>query len=562
LNLTEVQRIGAQVAAGLAAAHQRGLVHRDVKPGNILLEHGTGRVKLTDFGLARAVDDASLSREGLVAGTPEYMSPEQAKGLAIDHRTDLFSLGSVLYAMCTGRPPFSADGSLAVLARLANDTPPPIQTINPQIPSWLSDLVARLHAKHPDARFDSADGVAKLLTQGQNEPRRTGDSSAPHRTASGRQAVRPWHQALAATVLIAMVLAALIVPSAARWGRNKGQIERHPNEEAPTPAVLPSDSVTIPQHRSFQIDHQVVALAVSSDGRTMAAGTAAYLGNSGPVGAGNFPIVLWDLESNVEKRRLAGHHGAVRGLAFSADGTRLCSASNDRYLKAWNLESGEELSSVRLSPIDVYGLALSSDGRRLLAGCGNRLVRLLDVETGNELWQNGQNTENIGTVALSRDGRIGLTGGRQSWDIDQRQWIPGVDQSLHVWDLNNGQQRQRLSGHTAFVSCAAISADSRRILTGSHDKTIRVWSTETGDPIFSFTVPGIVTSVALSRDGRLALSAGGDTVVRLWDLENGRQLNAFHRHQVPACCVVFSPNGRTALSGSTDGMICVWQLSR
>src|SRR5206468_12142064 len=96
LELHEVLRIGLQTASGLAAAHAQGLVHRDVKPANILLENGVERVKLTDFGLARAAADASLTQSGVVAGTPQYMAPEQARGEAVDHRADLFSLGSVL----------------------------------------------------------------------------------------------------------------------------------------------------------------------------------------------------------------------------------------------------------------------------------------------------------------------------------------------------------------------------------------------------------------------------------------------------------------------------------
>src|SRR6202022_208423 len=114
-DLTAMLRIGAQVAAGLGAAHQHGVIHRDIKPANILLEDGVERVKITDFGLARAVDDASVTQSGTVAGTPMYMSPEQAEGLAVDHRSDLFSLGTVLYAMCTGHPPFRASGTHAVL---------------------------------------------------------------------------------------------------------------------------------------------------------------------------------------------------------------------------------------------------------------------------------------------------------------------------------------------------------------------------------------------------------------------------------------------------------------
>jgi serine/threonine protein kinase len=152
LPLTEILRIGMQTASGLSAAHAQGLVHRDVKPANILLENGVERVKLTDFGLARAADDASLTQSGAVAGTPAFMSPEQAEGKPVDHRSDLFSLGSVLYAMCTGRPPFRAGTSMGVLKRVCEGTPTPIRETNPEVPDWLVAVVERLHAKEPAER--------------------------------------------------------------------------------------------------------------------------------------------------------------------------------------------------------------------------------------------------------------------------------------------------------------------------------------------------------------------------------------------------------------------------
>jgi serine/threonine-protein kinase len=165
LEVKEVLRIGRQVACGLAAAHAQGLVHRDIKPANILLENGVQRVKLTDFGLARAVDDASLTQSGVVTGTPLYMAPEQARGERVDHRADLFSLGSVLYTACTGRPPFRATGTMAVLKRVIEDTARPPTEINPEVPGWLEAIIARLHAKDPAQRFASAREVADLLGQ-------------------------------------------------------------------------------------------------------------------------------------------------------------------------------------------------------------------------------------------------------------------------------------------------------------------------------------------------------------------------------------------------------------
>jgi WD40 repeat protein len=165
LELREILRIGMQTASGLAAAHAQGLIHRDVKPANILLENGVQRVKLTDFGLARAIDDASLTQNGVVSGTPEYMAPEQARGELVDTRADLFSLGSVLYAMCTGAPPFRAANTPAVLRRVEEETPRPVQALNADIPDYLAEIIDTLHAKDPSQRFQSAGEVAELLCQ-------------------------------------------------------------------------------------------------------------------------------------------------------------------------------------------------------------------------------------------------------------------------------------------------------------------------------------------------------------------------------------------------------------
>ncbi len=168
LDAGEVRRLGRQVADGLAAAHAMGLIHRDVKPANVLLEAGPEpRVKLTDFGLARTADDASVTQSGQIIGTPMYMAPEQALGKPIDQRADLFSLGSLLYVMTTGRPPFRADTTLAVLRRVTEDTPRPIRDIIPEAPRWLCDVIAKLHAKDPAARYATAQEVAEALANGQ-----------------------------------------------------------------------------------------------------------------------------------------------------------------------------------------------------------------------------------------------------------------------------------------------------------------------------------------------------------------------------------------------------------
>jgi hypothetical protein len=165
LPLKEILRIGMQTADGLAAASRQGLVHRDIKPANILLENGIERVKITDFGLARAADDVGVTQTGQIAGTPQFMSPEQAQGQPLDARSDLFSLGSVLYTMCTGRPPFRADSALAMMRRVTDDTPRSIREINPDIPDWLEAIVFKLLAKDPHDRLQTSEEVAELLSR-------------------------------------------------------------------------------------------------------------------------------------------------------------------------------------------------------------------------------------------------------------------------------------------------------------------------------------------------------------------------------------------------------------
>jgi serine/threonine protein kinase len=163
LPITDVLRIGIQVAAALAAAHKQGLVHRDVKPANILLERGIDRAMLTDFGLARAADDVTVTRSGVIAGTPQYMSPEQARGEAVDARSDLFSLGTVLYAMATGQPPFRSETSYGVLRKITDHEHRPLRVADPTIPIWFQTLVDRLLCKDPLGRFQAAEQVQFIL---------------------------------------------------------------------------------------------------------------------------------------------------------------------------------------------------------------------------------------------------------------------------------------------------------------------------------------------------------------------------------------------------------------
>ena len=164
ISIENVVRIGRQLAAGLAAAHSKGVVHRDIKPGNIMLNAVTGKVLLGDFGLARAAENSKLTRTGTMVGTPAYVAPEVlASDNEADHRSDLFSLGVVLYAMCSGESPFQSDSLLGTLHRVSSVDPVELSSKAPHVPKQLSRVVMRLLQKDPQQRFQSAQEVRLAL---------------------------------------------------------------------------------------------------------------------------------------------------------------------------------------------------------------------------------------------------------------------------------------------------------------------------------------------------------------------------------------------------------------
>jgi hypothetical protein len=223
LDVAEVVRIGYETASGLAAAHAEGLVHRDIKPANILLAAGglasspdakppAAVVRISDFGLARAVDAVGLTQSGVVAGTPEYMSPEQACAESVDQRSDLFSLGSVLYACCTGRPPFRGGTAVEVLRRVRDAAPPPLRQQNPDVPAWLEALITRLLARDPADRFQSAAEVAELLDRGRAPLREP--APVPPAPSLRRPFGAGWRLGFLAGLALTVLL---LVLGAARW---------------------------------------------------------------------------------------------------------------------------------------------------------------------------------------------------------------------------------------------------------------------------------------------------------------------------------------------------------
>ncbi len=213
LGLREILRISMQAARALAAAHGQGIIHRDVKPANIFLDAGVERARLMDFGLARAVDDATLTRSGAITGTPQFMSPEQVRGESLDPRSDLFSLGAVIYAMCSGHAPFRAETSYAVLRRITDHEPRPIREMNPDIPEWISNLISKLMAKSPADRIQSAREAAELLEECLAHVQRPLDNALPELLLTNRSYVSD--RAISFTTGMALSVVAVVATIAA-----------------------------------------------------------------------------------------------------------------------------------------------------------------------------------------------------------------------------------------------------------------------------------------------------------------------------------------------------------
>src|SRR6185503_20007366 len=164
MGVAQALSIAAQVAEGLGYAHQAGVVHRDIKPANIMVV-AEGPVKITDFGIARMRASADLTQTGVMLGSPKYMSPEQVIGKRADHRSDVFSLGVILYEMLTGAAPFSGENVTALMYQIVNFAPPAPSTVNPQVPEMLDFVVAKMLAKPLEDRYQDAREVARDLRE-------------------------------------------------------------------------------------------------------------------------------------------------------------------------------------------------------------------------------------------------------------------------------------------------------------------------------------------------------------------------------------------------------------
>jgi WD40 repeat protein len=540
--LKEVLEIGLQAAWGLAAAHAQGLIHRDIKPANILLDagpkNGPTSVKITDFGLARAAEDVKLTQTGFVAGTPLYMAPEQAKGEQVDHRADLFSLGSVLYAMCTGRPPFEGSTPFVVLKNVTEELPRPIREVNPDIPGWLVDVIARLHAKKPADRYQSAGEVANVLLRGLMLLQH---AEAPRCPLTGRRlhALRDRTWALAPLLLL-VVLGGLGVTEASGLTRitrsfTAGVVTpaNPPDAEGPSPALLG----TLQGNSG-----PVWAVQFSPDGKTVA------------MAIDDGDVKLWEAGARRVRATLGEHRGPVWAAAFRGDGKVFATASDDGLVKLWDPTTGKEVSEPLRYPQgqdrgSFRAVASSPDGKRLVTGTRDGRVTVWDVDSGAVAFTSDKGHAGIVvSVAVSPDGKTIASG--------------SGDKTVKLWDAATGQEQQTLKNPEGGVYSVAFSPDGKTLATGGWDKKVRLWEVGPGTNSANFAGhKEDVWSVAFSPDGKTLASGSEDKTVKLWDVATGRELATFRGHEGAVYAVAFSPDGKTVASGSRDGTVRLWDAS-
>jgi serine/threonine protein kinase len=557
LPLKEILRLGVQIADGLAAAHRHGLIHRDIKPANILLENGVERVKITDFGLARAVDDASLTRSGFIAGTPTYMSPEQANGQRIDHRSDLFSLGSVLYAQCAGHPPFRAETSMAVLKRVCEETPRPLRDINAEVPEWLEAMIAKLQAKDRAQRFDSAAEVAAILSRRLAQLQADGSfsdfgatqvvrSKSPRPAASRR--LRTANLIGASMVLIGAAIAGWFIYQAWNSGRQEAATGGAPQVAAvaPEPAepLVLQPSKTIPGLRNW-----VRSMTFSPDGKVLA------------VGGLNLPIALFNTDDWTLRGMLRGHPGEVFGLAFSADSSKLASTTlgkDDCAVRLWDVETGAPAGKVGEPWSGLFAVAWLP-GDKTLVTCGvDKQLNFWDVATGQHETIDNVCSEYVRCLSISPNGKLIATGGTgptRIWDLATRKEVPSqLPPDLRPLFLPpDGAEIagwNHLEGSVNICNPATGKVRSWRAHAG---KIGRIEGHE--------GKPGRIEGIAATPDGRFLVSVGTDGFGQVWSVADSALVATLSGHRGDVASVAITSDGkRVATSGIEDFTIRIWDL--
>ncbi|MFN4261004.1 MAG: protein kinase domain-containing protein, partial [Gemmataceae bacterium] len=459
LSIAQILRIGKEMAKGLSAAHEKGLIHRDIKPGNIWLDKSNGRVRILDFGLARAAasDDVHLTQSGVIVGTPAYMAPEQARAEEVDARADLFSLGVVLYRLCAGVLPFKGKDTMSMLMALAMDMPRPVREINAAIPAEVADLIMKLLAKNAQDRPQSAKEVVQII------------QTIERNLSNASQA------ALKAPV------APVVPPAAALPAANPFQdlTEARPPVVVPpksVPRKKPAEKSTPPQasggrQTPAKMKDQGANAPRSPNRRYLFIGLGALLLPALLLGGW---VIIRDKDGN-EVAKVKIPDGGQAVVVPGTTPTTTTPAQPPLPVGVRPLPAGPSpFDALKRADISELELANAGDGdpakapADLVAVVGDSRFQNWGGANGGLFHRDGQRffaTTNerlfvwdqaTGRLLLSRP----MSGRIDAFSPDGKRLVSGSDdQTLKVWDAASGQETLTLKGHTRFVNSVAFSPD-------------------------------------------------------------------------------------------------------
>jgi len=535
----------APVAEALGYAHQKNTVHRDVKSSNVMVTD-IGRPVLMDFGIAYAGSDARLTQTGTVLGTPEYMSPEQARGNDVDARGDLYSLGVVLYESLTGELPHTGGHPMSVVYKVLHEGYTPPRQHNAEIPEWLEQIIAKLLKKDPDDRYQTGQEVAEALREEDpGEPVEVPSPSSGDGTpeSNGSVTVSPGDDQGSSE------------PA-------KTQVYRPDEEGADEPEPAPV-SEAAPATEDATEDRPADEPAPQKSVAQDAAVEKTPPQDRGPEQSpspedGPEPISTDGSGDNPQRQRLhivrtlSGTADWVNAVAFSPDGQYALSGAPDQTIRLWEVVTGREIQTFHGLGEQPISVALSPNGERLVSETSAGVVRLWNVETGDALRTFEDRSEAVLGATFSPDGNYVLSGG-------------GASGTLHLWDADSGDLVRRFDDNDEAIFSVTFSPDGNYVLSGSGQSgTLKLWDTSTGAVVRTFDEGDwdstYVFSVAFSPDGRFALSGSDDMTARLWDVQSGRLLRSFQGHSGLVIAVAFSPDGQYVLSGSSDMTVQLWKV--
>jgi WD40 repeat protein/serine/threonine protein kinase len=543
LPIGDVLRIGREIAAGLAAAHRRGLVHRDIKPANVWLDADSGRVKILDFGLARGAEDTQLTQQGAIVGTPAYMAPEQARGETVDPRCDLFSLGCVLYRLCTGQQPFKGKDTISTLMAIATEQPRPPSALNAEVPADLSDLILRLLAKRPADRPASAQVVVDALTA--IDPEGTAilyPVSPPAKKSTGVK-VPPK----------APPVPAPVKPKTAVKQPPRPALPPLEPRVTPRPALPQAEPAAIPRRRRWPIVVGLLLLLAT------AGAVAVYLHQTGGPGGSPSPesasqpissVALVSRPTDLPGLRgwtvetIAGR-GETNVLAINPKDGRLATGSGDGTIRVVEAATGHLQRCLLGHGGRVNALAWSPDGTALASAGSDKTVRVWEVATGRLRYTLEGHTDRPLAVAWSADGKTLASG--------------GLDKVVRLWDPATGKAVGRLEGQDRPIQTLEWSPTARVLASAAQGHGVILWDPDEAKLLHHFQA-GVSSWAwpAWSPNGK-ELATADNTSIRFWSTDTGRLLHSIDKaHASWVEHLAWSPDGKHLASTGHDQMLHIW----